>query len=113
MDYQTQMMNIQQFLDFISTWNIEKTNDNEYFDDIFNIDGIPLWWFYRPMVIKNMLPSKFGTLTDMYLSIQSKKSLLEKLSDKFRISAYKKALLINEKRKKEKVNNHKTSDKNK
>ncbi len=39
-------------------WN-ETEIDGKPFDDIFKIDGVPLWWFYRRFITSHVLPKQF------------------------------------------------------
>ncbi len=45
----------------INNWNERKIINNMSFDDLFNIEGVPLWWFYRRLIVKHVLPRYINT----------------------------------------------------
>jgi hypothetical protein len=47
-----------EFNEFISNWSDRKVLGGK-FDDIFQIDGTPLSWFYRPILYSSLLPPPF------------------------------------------------------
>ncbi len=49
--------------DFVSDWSKRKLN-NQKFDEIFLVDGMPLSWFYRPILYSSLLPRPFPSLWD-------------------------------------------------
>jgi hypothetical protein len=53
--------NLKEFKDKISDWSDKKIG-NQYFDEIFQIDGTPLSWFYRPIIYSSLLPKPFVTI---------------------------------------------------
>ena len=51
---------------FINDWNEKTKLDEKIFDQIFNIDGIPLWWFYRRLIVRHVLPKPLNTYRYIY-----------------------------------------------
>lgn len=47
-----------EFNEFISNWK-ERKIGNELFDRVFQVEGIPLSWFYRPILYSSLLPRPF------------------------------------------------------
>lgn len=42
-------------------WNTKKVlAHGKSFDDLFQIDGVPLWWFYRRFITPHVLPKQFS-----------------------------------------------------
>lgn len=77
-------------------WSKRKINRRE-FDEIFNIEGIALSWFYRRLLVLHSIPKKFN-VNSMLQKIHSNKKLPpgEKIKLSFLIFFYKKSLMINE-----------------
>ena len=51
---------------FINSWNEETTVDNILFDKQFHIESIPLWWFYRRLIVRHVLPKQLNTYSSLY-----------------------------------------------
>ena len=57
-------------------WNNKKIHKEKSFDEIFELEGIPIWWFLKRIIIPDVLPKQLGNF-DFYkgmnkLSIQKK-----------------------------------------
>lgn len=48
----------------LSNWKEKRLSSGERFDDIFHLEGIPLSWFYRPILYSGLLPPPFPTVQD-------------------------------------------------
>jgi hypothetical protein len=60
-------------------WNKKKI-DGKCFDDVFQVDGIPLWWFFKRLAESTFLPERHGFFFReyMYWSEQLKKRIVGK-----------------------------------
>ena len=56
---------MEEFKDKASDWSDKKIGD-QYFNEIFQIDGTPLSWFYRPIIYSSLLPKPFVTIKDFW-----------------------------------------------
>lgn len=77
----------------------EKRIDSEKFDDIFQLDGIPLWFFMRPLIYSSFLPSPFVPLRNIEKEIEKNElpSGSERLKLKIKSYFVKRAFSLNEK----------------
>ena len=48
----------------LEEWNKKKIIEGKSVDDIFKINGIPLWWIYHRYIEMNLLPKRFPTLKE-------------------------------------------------
>ncbi|HLC52799.1 MAG TPA: UDP-N-acetylglucosamine 2-epimerase [Candidatus Nanoarchaeia archaeon] len=55
---------IDELNDFLSDWSQKKIVDR-LFDQDFNLEGVPLSWFYRPIIYSNLLPSLFPSVDEI------------------------------------------------
>ncbi|HIG93956.1 TPA: UDP-N-acetyl glucosamine 2-epimerase [Candidatus Woesearchaeota archaeon] len=56
--------NLDEFKDFIGKWS-SKTVKGVPVDMLLSVDGIPLSWFYRPILYSSLLPRPFATIEDL------------------------------------------------
>ncbi|HLD00359.1 MAG TPA: UDP-N-acetylglucosamine 2-epimerase [Candidatus Nanoarchaeia archaeon] len=56
--------NQDEFKDFVSKWS-SKTVNGVPIDTLLAVDGIPLSWFYRPILYSSLLPKPFATINDL------------------------------------------------
>lgn len=56
--------NLDEFKDFVSAWS-SKTVGGTSLDALLAVDGIPLSWFYRPILYSSLLPRPFATIDDL------------------------------------------------
>ncbi len=82
---------------FLKEWSAKKTIDGKSVDEGFQIEGIPLWWFYRRLFVPHVLPKQLNT----FASMERKKPLepWERLRLTLAAAAMKKIFLFREKRK--------------
>ncbi len=52
--------------ELINTWNEKAIIGNVPFDKQFNIEGVPLWWFYRRLIVRHVLPQPLNTYDALY-----------------------------------------------
>lgn len=82
---------------FLSSWSRRKRPEGNSFDDEFQIDGAPLWWFFERMFVSHILPRQINLFhaTEKRQNV----SLLQKF--RYEINAYvvRHLILLNEKRK--------------
>ena len=77
-------------------WSKKKISEKK-FDEMFNIDGIPLSWFYRRLLVSHIIPKKFRiTYLLNKLTSNKKISISEKIKFTFLNLFYRKALWLNE-----------------
>ena len=61
---------------FIRTWSEKKTINGKSFDQMFDIEGVPLWWFYRRFFVKHVMPKPINSFDLIYenkkLTVQNK-----------------------------------------
>ncbi len=81
---------IDEFNDFLSDWSKRKVGE-EYFDKIFQVDGIPLSWFYRPILYSSLLPRPLPSARDI-LETRSKSYFSRKLFPRILSSALKNSI---------------------
>lgn len=82
---------------FLRTWSKRKIIDGQSFDDLLNIEGIPLWWFYNRIFVRHIMPAPINTFTKM--NKRQKLRSLEKLKLNASAKIIKRYITINEKRK--------------
>ncbi len=71
---------------FIMQWSGRKVINGQSFDDIFQLDGIPLGWFYKKLLLFYFTPKKLN----MSHSIESRKTI--NFNTKIKLSLYAKLL---------------------
>ncbi len=76
-------MNNSELQSFLGSWNKEKCLEKKSFDDLFQIEGVPLWWFYRKFFYTHVMPRQLNTLKT--IEAGKKLNLAEKF--KFYLSA--------------------------
>jgi UDP-N-acetylglucosamine:LPS N-acetylglucosamine transferase len=82
---------------FIRDWADRKVFGKKSFNDVFQIDGQPLWWFYERFFTKGVMPKQINTL---YLINQEKPiSFFNRLRFSFNSKILRYYLKINEKNK--------------
>lgn len=81
----------------IRTWSEKRKLNGNSFDELFNIEGVPLWWFYKRFFVQHVMPKQVNTFNYMYQKkkIPFFKSIYYTLSSNI-LKIY---LLINERRK--------------
>lgn len=72
--------------EFLRDWSEKKTIEGKTFDELFNIEGIPLWWFYRRFFTPHVMPKQFNT----FKLIENNKKLTA--TDKIKFSSKTKIL---------------------
>jgi len=82
----------------IEKWS-EKKIDGKRFNDIFQIDGIPVWYFFEPLIKGVALPRPFKTLAEIEEDVKSGKTATWFGSMKLKLISVglRKGLLVNEK----------------
>src|SRR3989344_2583207 len=50
------------------------------FDDIFQIEGVPLWWFYNRLITRNMLPG-LDSFDQIYNQVMKKSETYSEAKD--------------------------------
>ena len=86
------MMAMAELKVFIDSWTSDKKVGEQEFDHIFQIEGVPLWWFFRRFFVQHVIPKPVNTFS----YIIDKKELSSKDKLKFNLSglALKKYLSI-------------------
>jgi len=51
---------------FINNWNEKNEVGGRRFDELFSIGGVPLWWFYRRLIVRHVLPKPLNTYHYVY-----------------------------------------------
>lgn len=76
----------------------ERKIDSKEFNQIFSIDGIPLWYFLEGIIKSDFFPMCFPILSKIEAKIEKnvQQSLLNRLKSNFLIFALKRGVLINE-----------------
>jgi len=82
--------------DFLRTWS-EKTYKGKKFDEIFLIDEIPLWWFFRRFFVPHVMPNPINTFEHIYN--RNKLNTVKKIKFSLASEMMKHYILFNEKRK--------------
>ena len=49
-------ISLQQFEEAVHAISKKAVIDDKHFDEIFSVDGVPLWWFYNRFITRNMIP---------------------------------------------------------
>ncbi len=52
--------------DFIGNWTKEVKVNKKPFDEVFQIDGSPLWWFYHRIFVTHVLPKPVNCFAELY-----------------------------------------------
>ncbi len=65
-DNQIEKPNQNQIDTFIRTWSEKKNINGKSFDELFNLDGTPLWWFFKRFFIAYVMPKQINTFEQMY-----------------------------------------------
>jgi len=81
---------------YIGGWSKKKI-DGKSFDELFQIDGIPLWWFWKKYFFKYMMFKPINTFSQMQAG--KKITALESLSLTIKANLLKHFISINEMRK--------------
>ncbi|MEK6970059.1 MAG: UDP-N-acetylglucosamine 2-epimerase [Nanoarchaeota archaeon] len=71
---------------FLRTWSEQKNIDGKSFDELFNIDGISLWWFFKRFFLAYVMPKQINTFEQMYAG--------KKLTQKERIKLFASSKLL-------------------
>lgn len=58
-------LDLEDLKEFISNWS-DKKMDETRFDELFTVEGMPLSWFYRPILYSSLLPRPFPTASDIF-----------------------------------------------
>ncbi len=61
-----QKQSVKRIEKFINSWNEETIIDHLPFDKQFQIESIPLWWFYRRLIVRHVLPKQLNTYNSLY-----------------------------------------------
>lgn len=87
-----------QFSTVIEKWS-ERKIDGKKFNEIFQIDGIPVWYFFEPLIKQEYLPRPFKSLVEIEESTKINRTAtwFEALKLKLTSFGLKKGLLMNEK----------------
>jgi hypothetical protein len=65
---------------FLRKWSTVPSIEGKSFDEIFSIEGIPLWWFYQRLFVGHVMPAQVNTFKMMQERIAltpSQKALFE------------------------------------
>jgi hypothetical protein len=73
----------------------EKKVDSQKFNEVFQVDGIPLWYFLEPLTKAPQIPKPFRSLEDIEKDIKEDKT--PSSLDDLKLSILRKSLDINEK----------------
>ncbi|MCK4589156.1 MAG: hypothetical protein KAT77_01850 [Nanoarchaeota archaeon] len=84
-------------LEFIDDWSKKLKIDGNSFDELFQIEGIPLWWFIKKNVYKHVLSKKINLFFE--LGKNEKISLPQDLKYKLNVKMMRLYLSLNEKKK--------------
>ncbi|GEM_PF-1951379 len=79
-------------------WSTRKLLDGRRFDDVFHVDGIPLWWFFYTRITATDIPQPFRRIDVLEKDIgtQRVRSLLERIRFRLFSLALRAALRANE-----------------
>ena len=50
--------------EFVSDFSLKRVKGKS-FDDIFQVEGVPLSWIYRPILYSGLLPHPFPSISDV------------------------------------------------
>lgn len=81
--------------DTIEKWS-ERKIDGKRFNEVFQVDGIPVWYFLEPLLKGAYLPRPFKTLAETEEYLKSKKSPKSSLKLKLTQFVLRKGLWLNE-----------------
>ncbi len=83
--------------ELMQTWSQKELYQGKSFDDIFIVDGVPLFWFFKKYFSKHILPSSLNT----YPEAESRKKInfLRRVRLQASAMALRKYILFNEVRK--------------
>lgn len=92
------LMKNSQISTVIEKWS-ERKIDGKKFNDIFQIDGIPVWYFFGPLLKQEYLPRPFKSLAEIEEDVKSGRTAawFENLKLKLTCFGLRKGMLINEK----------------
>ncbi len=82
---------------FINNWSEKKRINGKSFDEMFQIEGIPLWWFLRGFFEKHVVPKPINTFD--FIKDKRKLTILDKVKFSINVMILKKYLFLNENRK--------------
>ncbi len=60
-----------EILEFINNWSQEPKINGKSFDQLFQIDNVPLWWFLKKHIYTGILPSKIN----LYSKLEKKEKI--------------------------------------
>ena len=85
---------LQQLEEAVHTLSHKAKVEGRAFDEIFQIEGIPLWWFYNRFITRSILPGmpKFNIILERYPS-KNKYSSIEKMN-LYLVSSFMRKLLL-------------------
>lgn len=91
-------MENRQIMTVIEKWPGRKV-DGETFNQAFQIDGIPVWYFFEPLIKQEYLPRPFKSLLEIEENARINRGATWLESLRLRLTSFglKKGLLINEK----------------
>lgn len=88
----------QEIRDLIRNWSKNKINESQTFDDVFKIDGIPIWWLLQYRLYSSLIPHPFKILPEIEREFVDGK--VPDTLDKFKFSLlsilFRKYLSLNE-----------------
>lgn len=84
-------------LNVLEKWSEKKANAKK-FNDVFQVDGIPVWYFLEPLVKEAYLPRPFKTLAEIEEDVKSNRipTGLENLKSNLTHFGVRKGIWINE-----------------
>jgi len=82
-------------INVIKKWSDKKIN-GRYFNDEFEIDGIPIWWFLEPFLRQPYIPKPFKSLDEIKDNDIGNDKILS-YKNNFQFYILRKGLIINEK----------------
>lgn len=89
-------MKLQEINEFMRDWSQKKIKGVS-FDDLFQIDGVPLWWFYKRFFVAHVMPPQINPFDKL---LENKVlNLVEKIRFLFMSGIMRRYLLLNETRK--------------
>lgn len=103
------MTKVPDYQKFLNEWSKRKVINGKSFDDLFQIDGVPLWWFYRKFFYAHVMPKPLQT----YSFLERNQPLTFNKRLRLRVHAFflKKYLMFIEKKKISYFRNKKKSTK--
>jgi len=91
------MINLLQVQEFLNHWNQRKTIKGKSFDDLFKIEGVSLWWFFRKFFYPHVMPKPINPFE--FIEKEKKLRIIEKLKLFLGAVALKKYLQVVENQK--------------